>query len=67
MKFKSLEDQLYIIKRGIDEILPEDQLVEKIKKSLSTNIPLNIKIGCDHSRPDLHLGNSVVLNKLKRK
>ena len=35
MKFKSLEDQLYMIKRGVDEILPENQLVEKIEKSLS--------------------------------
>ncbi len=65
MKFKSVEDQLYIIKRGVDEILPEDQLVEKIENSLSTNIPLNIKLGCDPSRPDLHLGHSVVLKKLK--
>ena len=65
MKFKSLEDQLYIIKRGVDEILPENQLAEKIEKSLSTNIPLNIKLGCDPSRPDLHLGHSVVLKKLK--
>ena len=65
MKFKSLEDQLYMIKRGVDEILPENQLVEKIEKSLSRNIPLNIKLGCDPSRPDLHLGHSVVLKKLK--
>ena len=65
MKFKSIEDQLYVIKRGVDEILPENQLVEKIEKSLSTNIPLNIKLGCDPSRPDLHLGHSVVLKKLK--
>ena len=65
MKFKSLEDQLYVIKRGVDEILPEDQLLDKIKKSLSTNIPLNIKLGCDPSRPDLHLGHSVVLKKLR--
>ena len=65
MKFKSVEDQLYIIKRGVDEILPENELVEKIEKSLSTNIPLNIKLGCDPSRPDLHLGHSVVLKKLK--
>ena len=63
MKFKSIEDQLYVIKRGVDEILPESQLVEKIEKSLSTNIPLNIKLGCDPSRPDLHLGHSVVLKK----
>ena len=65
MKFKSLEEQLYIMKRGVDEILPEEQLVKKIEKSLSTKIPLNIKLGCDPSMPDLHIGHSVVLNKLK--
>jgi len=64
MKFKSLNEQLTIIKRGTEEILPEEQLVKKIEKSLSTNIPLNIKLGCDPSRPDLHLGHSVVLKKL---
>ena len=42
MKFKSLNEQLTIIKRGTEEILPEEQLVKKIEKSLSTNIPLNI-------------------------
>ena len=65
MKLKSLEEQLYRIKRGVEEILPESELVEKIEKSLSTNIPLNIKLGCDPSMPDLHLGHSVVLNKMK--
>ena len=64
MKFKTLNEQLAIIKRGTEEILPEEQLVKKIEKSLTTNIPLNIKLGCDPSRPDLHLGHSVVLKKL---
>jgi len=65
MKFKSLDEQLYIIKRGVEEILPEKQLVDKIEKSLSRNIPLNVKLGCDPSMPDLHLGHSVVLKKLR--
>ena len=65
MKFKTLNDQMDIIKRGIDEILPEKQLIDKINKSISTNIPLNIKLGCDPSRPDLHLGHSVVLKKMR--
>ena len=65
MKFKSLEEQLYIVKRGVDEILPEEQLIKKIEKSISRNIPLNIKLGCDPSMPDLHLGHSVVLKKLR--
>ena len=65
MKFKTLNEQMDIIKRGVDEILPEDQLVQKINKSISTNIPLNIKLGCDPSKPDLHLGHSVVLKKMR--
>ena len=65
MKLKSLEEQLYVIKRGVEEILPEEQLIKKIEKSLVNNIPLNIKLGCDPSMPDLHLGHSVVLRKLR--
>ena len=65
MKLKSLEEQLYVIKRGVEEILPEEQLIKKIEKSLANNIPLNIKLGCDPSMPDLHLGHSVVLRKLR--
>ena len=45
----------------MDEILPEEMLGKKIEKSISTKIPLNIKLGCDPSKPDLHLGHSVVL------
>jgi len=62
---KDLDYQLSVIKRGVEEILPEDQLVDKLKKSIKNNMPLNIKLGCDPSRPDLHLGHSVVLKKLR--
>ncbi len=65
MNFKSIEKQLSIIKHGVEEILPEEQLIKKLEKSLSNNIPLNIKLGCDPSMPDLHLGHSVVLKKMK--
>jgi len=61
----SLNEQLAIIRRGVEEILPQEELEKKILKSIKTKIPLNIKLGCDPSRPDLHLGHSVVLNKLK--
>ncbi|MBI65425.1 MAG: tyrosine--tRNA ligase [Candidatus Marinimicrobia bacterium] len=64
MKY-SLEEQLSIIKRGVEEILPQEELKDKILKSIKTKIPLNIKLGCDPSRPDLHLGHSVVLKKLR--
>ena len=64
MKY-SLEDQLSIIKRGAEEIIPEDQQVDKIKYSIKSNIQLQVKLGCDPSRPDLHVGHGVVLRKLR--
>ncbi|MBN1302011.1 MAG: tyrosine--tRNA ligase [Melioribacteraceae bacterium] len=53
-----------IYKRGAVEIIPEDELVQKLEYSIKNNKPLNIKLGCDPTRPDLHLGHSVVLRKL---
>ena len=55
-----------LVKRGTTEIIPEDDLVRKIEKSIKTQKPLNVKLGCDPSRPDLHLGHSVVLRKLRQ-
>ena len=55
-----------VIRRGISEIIPEDDLVRKIERSIATRTPLNVKLGCDPSRPDLHLGHSVVLRKLRQ-
>jgi len=65
MKFLPIEEQLTLIKRGVEEILPEEELVEKLKKSKKTNTPMIIKLGCDPSRPDLHIGHGVVLRKLR--
>ncbi len=62
--FKSVKEQLEIIKRGTSEIIPEEELIKKIEKSVKEKKPLNIKLGCDPTRPDLHLGHSVVLRKL---
>ncbi len=64
MSFPSLNEQMDLIKRGASEIIPEEELVQKIEKSLKTQKQLIIKLGCDPSRPDLHLGHSVVLRKL---
>ncbi|MCW8986994.1 MAG: tyrosine--tRNA ligase [Gammaproteobacteria bacterium] len=58
----SLEESLAIIKRGADEILLEAELVEKLKK----NKPLRIKAGFDPTAPDLHLGHTVLINKLRQ-
>lgn len=55
-----------LIKRGTAEIIPEDDLVRKLEQSIRTNKPLKVKLGCDPSRPDLHLGHSVVLRKLRQ-
>ena len=66
MNFLPVDEQLAHIKRGVEEILPEDALIAKLKKSLATGKPLNVKLGCDPSRPDLHLGHSVVLRKLRQ-
>jgi tyrosyl-tRNA synthetase len=54
-----------LIRRGSSEIIPEDSLVEKLERSIKTDTPLTVKLGCDPSRPDLHLGHSVVLRKLR--
>ena len=64
MSFPTLEDQWSLISRGVEEIIPEDELKKKISKSSENNKPLKIKLGCDQSRPDLHIGHSVVLRKL---
>ncbi len=64
--FPSLNEQMDTIRRGVSEIIPEEELVRKIEKSIKTNKPLIIKLGCDPSRPDLHLGHSVVLRKLRQ-
>jgi len=64
INFPPLNEQMDVIKRGTSEIIPEDELVVKIERSLKTNSQLIIKLGCDPSRPDLHIGHSVVLRKL---
>jgi tyrosyl-tRNA synthetase len=62
--FPPVNEQMDLIKRGAFEIIPEDELVQKLEKSYKENYPLKIKLGCDPTRPDLHLGHSVVLRKL---
>ena len=54
MSFPSVEEQLAIIKRGAVEIVPEQELIEKLKKSKKENKPLKVKLGVDPTRPDLH-------------
>lgn len=54
------------IRRGVVEIISEDELARKLERSLQRKKPLRIKLGCDPSRPDLHLGHAVVLRKLRQ-
>lgn len=63
---ESLTNQLAEIKRGTAEIVPENELVEKLKKSIAENKPLKIKLGLDPTAPDIHLGHTVVLYKLRQ-
>ncbi len=63
--FDNVENQFSLINCGVDEIIPKKDLLSKLENSYKNKIPLNIKLGCDPSRPDLHLGHSVVLKKLK--
>jgi tyrosyl-tRNA synthetase len=55
-----------VLRRGVEELVPEDELVEKVERSRETETPLVVKLGCDPSRPDLHLGHTVVLRKLRQ-
>ncbi|MGK8438980.1 tyrosine--tRNA ligase [Ectopseudomonas hydrolytica] len=59
---KSVEEQLALIKRGAEEVLVEAELVEKLKRGQ----PLRIKAGFDPTAPDLHLGHTVLINKLRQ-
>ena len=63
--FPTLNEQMDILRTGVAEIFPEDEIVKKIERSISTKKPLIIKLGCDPSRPDLHIGHAVVLRKLR--
>jgi tyrosyl-tRNA synthetase len=62
----NLEEQLRIIKRGTVEILPEEELTSKLKQAIQGNKPLRIKQGFDPTAPDIHLGHTVCLRKLRQ-
>jgi tyrosyl-tRNA synthetase len=62
---KPIAEQLPIIRRGAVEIIPEDDLVRKLDRAVKTGKPLRVKLGADPSAPDLHLGHTVVLQKLR--
>lgn len=64
-KFKPVEEQLAYLKKGAAEIIPEAELKAKLEKSFRTGKPLRVYLGVDPTAPDIHLGHTVVLRKLK--
>ncbi len=62
---KSVEEQLEYLRRGTVDIVSEDELRQKLERSLTTGSPLRIKAGFDPTAPDLHLGHTVLLQKMK--
>lgn len=62
----SVAEQMEILRRGAVEILLEKELLEKLEKSAKTGIPLRVKAGFDPTAPDLHLGHTVLLHKLRQ-
>ncbi len=51
--------------RGVEELLPEADWLQKLAKSEATGVPLRIKLGLDPTAPDIHIGHTVVLNKMR--
>src|SRR5256885_13097922 len=64
-KFKPVDEQIAYLKKGVAEIIREEDLKSKLEKSLQTGKPLRAKLGVDPTAPDLHLGHTVVIRKLK--
>ena len=63
--FPGINEQMDSIKRGVEEIIPEDELVKKLEKSKKSNKPLIVKEGFDPTAPDLHIGHMVSIRKLR--
>jgi len=64
-KFKPVEEQLEYLKKGAAEVIPEEELKQKLENSAKTGEPLRVYLGVDPTAPDIHLGHTVVLRKLK--
>jgi len=64
-KFKPVEEQLTLLRKGAAEVIREDELKAKLEKSSAMGKPLRVYLGVDPTAPDIHLGHTVVLRKLK--
>jgi tyrosyl-tRNA synthetase len=65
-KFKPVEEQLAYLKKGVAEIIREEELKAKLQQAVKTGKPLRVYLGVDPTAPDIHLGHTVVLRKLKQ-
>ena len=65
MSFKTPAQQWELIRKGVAEIIPEEELLEKLERSYKENRPLTVKAGFDPTAPDIHLGHTVLLRKLR--
>ena len=65
MSFPDIETQMTKIMRGVEEIIHEEEMRQRIKWSMEKNIPLRIKLGVDPTAADIHLGHMVTIRKLK--
>ena len=63
---QQVQNQLAIIKKGVLELISEEELEKKLRRSIVENAPLTIKLGLDPSAPDIHLGHTVVLRKVRQ-
>ncbi len=63
---REVQRQLAVIRRGVVEIIPEEDLADKLRRSLEQGTPLKVKLGLDPTAPDIHLGHTVVLEKLRQ-
>ncbi|QFP75394.1 tyrosine--tRNA ligase [Deinococcus sp. AJ005] len=61
-----VDEQIEILKRGVVDLVTEDDLRRKLEQSLKTGKPLRVKLGADPTRPDLHLGHAVILRKMRQ-
>src|SRR5512136_885175 len=66
MSFATVEEQLKVLTRGVERIDTLDELRHKLQRSRETNTPLRIKLGLDPTAPDIHLGHTVVLRKMRQ-
>ena len=62
---KPVDEQLALIKKGVQEIIREEELKERLARAVATGVPLRVKAGFDPTAPDLHLGHTVLIQKLK--